>query len=143
MSTVFFEYFKKICSEGMSYPQNLMKKDSENTKSLHKELGIWSNMSRTQAINNPNQISSRILCKTDKTSCLLHCPKCEYNKRACKHTKAFKKPESVWRHFFQTHILDVNEYPNIEFSNLAFVSISTLYFRGSCSTCFKKSVSSS
>lgn len=80
--------------------------------------------SKLQAPNNTNQISSRILCRTDKTSCLIHCPKCEFNKRACKHTRAFKKPETVWRHIFQIHILDANEFPNNELSIKALEEVS-------------------
>jgi len=82
-------------------------------------------MSKLQAINNTNVVFALVLlCRTDKTPCLIRCPKCEITKKGCKHTKAFKKPESVWRHFFQSHSIDANESPNLELCIQALESVS-------------------
>ncbi len=46
-------------------------------------------------------------CRTDKTKCSTHCPK-------CKHSKLFNSTENIWRHLWQVHQLDKYEYPSIE-----------------------------
>ncbi len=70
---------------------------------------------KARDINNTKVLLwSFLLCRTDKTPCLIRCAKCEINKKGCKHTRAFKKPESVWRHYFQCHSIDANESPNLE-----------------------------
>lgn len=73
-------------------------------------------MSKTQAINNTNVFFTiLLLCRTDKTSCLIRCPKCEIEK-ACRHTRAFKCPESVWNHLTQKHANEANLFPSKELS---------------------------
>ena len=52
-----------------------------------------------------------LLCRTDKSRCIISCPKCYEN---TSHSKLFKSPENLWRHLWQAHTLDKNEYPSIE-----------------------------
>ena len=51
-------------------------------------------------------------CKTDKTKCIIRCPKCEIKCRC--HSKLYKSPENLWRHLYQVHIIDKNDYPSVE-----------------------------
>ena len=73
-------------------------------------------MSKTQVINNTN-VTRRpfLLCRTDKTSFLGRCPKCEIEK-TCRHTRAFKTPSSVWNHLTQKHANESNLFPSKELS---------------------------
>ncbi len=74
-------------------------------------------MSKTQVVNNTSVVARRscLLCRTDKTLCRLHCPKCEIEK-TCRATRAFKKPESVWNHLTQKHASESNLFPSKELS---------------------------
>lgn len=56
---------------------------------------------------------SKVLrCRTDKTKCRTPCPKCIVSTG---HSKLFKSTENLWRHLWQNHALDKNEYPtNVE-----------------------------
>lgn len=56
--------------------------------------------------------AKHLKCRTDKTSCLLPCPKCKKSKG---HTKLFRSTENVWRHLYQLHQLDKMNYPSTEY----------------------------
>ena len=49
-------------------------------------------------------------CRTDKTNCTILCPKC---KTLTGHSAWFRSPENLWRHLFQVHNYEKNEYPSI------------------------------
>ena len=61
-------------------------------------------MIKTNQIEKPKVLR----CRTDKTRCRLRCPKCLKN---TSFSKLFKSPENIWRHLYQVHRIDENEFP--------------------------------
>lgn len=51
------------------------------------------------------------ISRTDTTPCLTRCPKCIQNKGR---SKLFRNPQNLWRHLWQTHSYDRNDYPTNE-----------------------------
>ena len=49
-------------------------------------------------------------CRRDTTECRIRCPKCERNQKS--HSKLFKNPQNLWRHLWQSHSTDKNDYPS-------------------------------
>lgn len=66
-------------------------------------------------------------CRTDKTPCRIPCPKCKCNTGF---SKLFKSTENVWRHLFQIHRLDKNDYPSIEYVIFVLEKISIALEKG-------------
>lgn len=60
--------------------------------------------------NNTQKVKLTKICTTDTTPCTIRCPKCElYNKS---HAKILRNPQNLWRHLWQTHSFDRNDYPS-------------------------------